>query len=72
MFGESNRLMVFVSMNSDVSDGWEREGDNQVYFARYAGPGYPLGVDVIFCVSRFDALRERVDDSRVPPPRRRP
>ena len=24
-------------MNSDVSDGWEREGDNQDYFETFAG-----------------------------------
>jgi len=37
---------VLVSMNSDVSDSWEREGDNQDYFETYAGRGYALGVNV--------------------------
>jgi len=37
---------VLVSMNSDVSDSWEREGDNQAYFATFGGKGYSLGVNV--------------------------
>ncbi len=50
MFDDSNRLMVLVSMNSDVSDSWEREGDNQAYFDRYAASGYALGADVVVWV----------------------
>src|SRR6266850_1824152 len=46
VFDDHNRLMVLVSMNSDVSDSWEREGDNQDYFETYAGKGYALGVNV--------------------------
>jgi len=37
---------VLVSMNSDVSDSWEREGDNQDYFYAFSGKGYALGVNV--------------------------
>ena len=29
VFDDHDRLVVLVSMNSDVSDSWEREGDNQ-------------------------------------------
>jgi len=46
VFDEHDRLVVFVSMNSDVSDSWEREGDNLDYFHTYGGKGYALGVDV--------------------------
>ena len=46
VFDEHDRLVVLVSMNSDVSDSWEREGDNQDYFHTYGGKGYALGVDV--------------------------
>ena len=45
-FDDHDRLSVLVSMNSDVSDSWEREGDNQAYFDVYAGKGYALGVNV--------------------------
>jgi len=45
-----DRLLVLVSMNSDVSDSWEREGDNQDYFEAFAGKGYALGVNVALWV----------------------
>ena len=43
---EHDRLVMLVSMNSDVSDSWEREGDNRAYFATYGEKGYALGIDV--------------------------
>ena len=46
VFDDHDRLVVLVSVNSDVSDSWEREGDNQDYFHTYGGKGYALGVDV--------------------------
>jgi hypothetical protein len=44
VFDERDRLVVLVSMNSDVSDSWEREGDNQAYFDAFGRKGYSLGV----------------------------
>ena len=46
VFDDRDRLVVLVSMNSDVSDSWEREGDNQAYFAAFGSKGYSLGVNV--------------------------
>jgi hypothetical protein len=46
VFDDHDRLVVFVSVNSDVSDSWEREGDNRDYFHEYGGKGYALGVNV--------------------------
>jgi Domain of unknown function (DUF4159) len=46
VFDDHDRLLVLVSMNSDVSDSWEREGDNRDYFETYAAKGYALGVNV--------------------------
>ena len=46
VFDDRDRLVVLVSMNSDVSDSWEREGDNREYFHAYGGKGYGLGVNV--------------------------
>ncbi len=37
VFDDHDRLLVLVSMNSDVSDSWEREGDDRDYFETYAG-----------------------------------
>ena len=46
VFDDHDRLVALVSMNSDVSDSWEREGDNHEYFATYSWQGYALGIDV--------------------------
>ena len=46
VFDDRNRLVVLVSINSDVSDSWEREGDNLDYFHTYGPKGYSLGVNV--------------------------
>jgi hypothetical protein len=46
IFGEHNRLMVLVSLNSDTSDSWEREGDNPDFFERFSPAGYALGVNI--------------------------
>jgi len=50
VFDERDRLVALVSMNSDVSDSWEREGDNHDYFEAYGRKGYELGVNVAIWV----------------------
>ena len=41
--------MVLAIHNSDVSDGWEREGENADYFALFSEPrAYPLGINIVF------------------------
>ena len=50
IIGESNRLMVLVSLNCDTSDSWEREGDNPEYFQRFSPEGYALGIDIAIWV----------------------
>ena len=46
---EKGRLMILVIHNSDVSDGWEREQENEAYFSRYSERiAYPLGINIIF------------------------
>ena len=46
VFDDHDRLAVLVSMNSDVSDSWEREGDNPDCFVTFSPEGYALGVNV--------------------------
>jgi hypothetical protein len=50
VFDGHGRLAVLVSMNSDVSDSWEREGDNEAYFNTYSAKGYAMGVNVAIWV----------------------
>jgi hypothetical protein len=46
-----NRRFPFSRTNrtrgNKTRDRWEREGDSQAYFDRYAAGGYALGVDVV-------------------------
>ena len=45
---DKQRIMVLAIHNSDVSDGWEREGENDDYFHRYSEKiAYPLGINLI-------------------------
>jgi hypothetical protein len=44
---KSGRLMVFMTHNTDVSDTWEREGENREYFDLFSPRGYAIGVNVV-------------------------
>jgi hypothetical protein len=44
---EEGRIMVLMSYDTDISDSWEREGENDEYFTKFSPPGYALGVDVV-------------------------
>ena len=49
LFDAAGRMMILAIHNSDVSDGWEREGENDLYFNRYSEKiAYPLGINIIF------------------------
>ena len=39
--------MVLMTHNTDVSDTWEREGDNKEYFGLFSPRGYAIGVNVV-------------------------
>lgn len=40
-------LMVFMTHNTDVSDTWEREGENREYFDLFSPRGYAIGVNTV-------------------------
>jgi len=49
IFDDHQRMMVFAIHDSDVSDGWEREGENEQYFKQFSEKiAYPLGINIIF------------------------
>jgi hypothetical protein len=43
----NGRVMVFMTHNTDVSDSWEREGEDPEYFRRFSVDGYRVAVNVI-------------------------
>ena len=49
LLADRQRMLVLAIHNSDISDGWEREGENELYFRRYSERvAYPLGINIIF------------------------
>lgn len=49
IFDERGRMMVIICHNTDLGDGWEREGDNIYYFREFSEKkAYPLGINIVF------------------------
>ena len=46
IFDEKGRLMVIMTHNTDIADGWEREAEDDESFYRFSIRAYPLGVNI--------------------------
>jgi hypothetical protein len=44
------RVMVLMTHNTDISDSWEREGQNPEYFLSFSPEGYAVGLNVALYV----------------------
>ena len=40
-------LMVLMLHNTDIPDGWEREGEDPEYFFRFSPDTYAIGIDAV-------------------------
>ena len=48
IYDDAGRIMVFICHNTDLGDGWEREGENHEYFEKFAvAKSYPLGINIV-------------------------
>ena len=48
VYDDKRRLMIVICHNTDLGDGWEREGDNADYFRQYSEKkAYPMGINII-------------------------
>jgi hypothetical protein len=46
---DKGRIVALICYNCDLSDGWEREGDNEEFFREFSETlGYPMGINMIF------------------------
>ncbi len=46
---DDGRMMAIICHNTDLGDGWEREGENAEYFHQFAEKwSYPLGINIVF------------------------
>jgi len=43
---ETGRILVLATHNTDIADGWEREADDDLYFALFSPDAYAIGVNV--------------------------
>ncbi len=49
LLDDKERMMVLAVHNSDVSDGWEREGEDAEFFQTFSEKvSYPLGINLVF------------------------
>jgi hypothetical protein len=49
IFDDRGRLMVIICHNTDLGDGWEREGEDPTYFERFSEKmAYPMAINIIF------------------------
>jgi hypothetical protein len=46
IFNEDGSIMVLMSHNTDIADGWEREGEDFEFFHSFSPRGYAVGINV--------------------------
>jgi len=44
---EQDRIIVLMTHNTDISDAWEREGEDVDYFYTFSVEGYGVGINVL-------------------------
>jgi len=48
IFDDRNRMMVILCHNTDLGDGWEREGEREEYFQAFSEKkAYPMGINIV-------------------------
>jgi Domain of unknown function (DUF4159) len=48
LFDDKGRMMAVICHNTDLGDGWEREGDNEWYFHEFSEKkAYPMGINIV-------------------------
>jgi hypothetical protein len=49
IFDDKGRIMVMLCHNTDLGDGWEREGENEEYFKQFSEKlAYPMGINIVY------------------------
>lgn len=49
VFDDNGRMMCIICFNTDLGDGWEREGEHEWYFREFSEKkSYPMGINIVF------------------------
>lgn len=49
VFDDKGRMMMIICHNTDLGDGWEREGEDEWYFREFAEKkSFPMGINIVF------------------------
>jgi hypothetical protein len=47
-YDDKDRLCMIACFNTDLGDGWEREGESEFYFKRFSEKeAYPMGINIV-------------------------
>ena len=44
---KAGRVIVVMTHNTDIADGWEREGEDEEFFFQFSPKAYALGINII-------------------------
>jgi hypothetical protein len=44
---QNGRIIVLMSHNTDIADGWEREGEDEAFFFAFSPKAYALGINIV-------------------------
>lgn len=47
LFDADDRLMAVATHNTDIADGWEREGESKAFFERFSVQSYAFSINVL-------------------------
>lgn len=47
IFDDQGRPLVIMTHNTDIADGWEREGEDDEFFYSFSPDAYALGINII-------------------------
>jgi hypothetical protein len=48
IFDHDGRLLVVISHNTDIADGWEREGDEPDFFYNFSPQAYGVAINILY------------------------
>ena len=48
LYSANGRLLAVATHNTDIADGWEREGESKEFFDRFSVKSYALTINILF------------------------